>query len=521
MVSISPSPRAVRIVKHVVLAVLLCASLYAMAGDVYITQATSGSDTGVDCANAHSASWFNSKATGGNTYHLCGTFTGGANSTMLTVPASGAAGNPLIILFETDAVLTSPAWSPNGAVNINGKNYVTVDGGSNGIIRNTDDGTALGYQIASKGVYATNGASNIEVKNLTISNLYIHESTDLTGAAGSIVIGSSASSSAFNNIQVHDNTMNAAYWGVNIVTNASGGGYHVYNNSISDACHHISISENSGPHTYSDLLIHGNTITDWTSYAVPADFCHTDGIIIFAQSGSTMPVSIYDNYLHGDIQPTTSLNASPTAFVFCTYGGAPPGSLCSIYNNVIVNDGSHNNVLIWLESGRPGNQIFNNTLVGLSTDGGTAIRLQTSTTTATLKNNIITRFKLAIDSYNDPAKQVTSNNNDFDGYTSGGWFYASNFGGSPSFYTLSQWQATGQDASSSTGSAKLDASYKLQSGSAAVGLGTNLTSLGIPTLNSDKAGVGRPATGAWDSGAYQFGSDPPPPPPSGLQATAH
>jgi len=305
------------------------------------------------------------------------------------------------------------------------------------------------------------------------------------------------------------------------VTNASGGGYHVYNNSISDACHHISISENSGPHTYSDLLIYGNTITDWTSYAVPADFCHTDGIIIFAQSGSTMPVSIYNNYLHGDIQPTTSLNASPTAFVFCTYGGAPPGSLCKIYDNVIVNDGAHNNVLIWLESGRPGNQIFNNTLVGLSTDGGTAIRLQTSTTTATLKNNIITRFKLAIDSYDDPAKQVTSNNNDFDGYTSGGWFYASNFGGSPSFCTLSQWQATGQDANSSTSSAKLDASYKLQAGSAAVGLGTNLTSLGIPTLDSDKAGVARTATGAWDAGAYQFGSNPPPPPPSGLQATPH
>ena len=41
----------------------------------------------------------------------------------------------------------------------------------------------------------------------------------------------------------------------------------------------------------------------------------------------------------------------------------------------------------------------------------------------------------------------------------------------------------------------------------------NLTSLNIPALNIDKAGVARPASAAWDIGAYQYSSSPSPPPP--------
>ena len=60
----------------------------------------------------------------------------------------------------------------------------------------------------------------------------------------------------------------------------------------------------------------------------------------------------------------------------------------------------------------------------------------------------------------------------------------------------------------------------LQSGSAAIGKGANLTSLGITALNSDAAGTARPSSGGWDIGAFQYGSqtgtiDPP----SGLNAT--
>ena len=52
----------------------------ARAADVYIAQTAAGADSGASCANAHAAAWFNTNAAAGNTYHLCGTFTGGAGA---------------------------------------------------------------------------------------------------------------------------------------------------------------------------------------------------------------------------------------------------------------------------------------------------------------------------------------------------------------------------------------------------------------------------------------------------------
>src|SRR5437763_1113012 len=85
--------------------ILLFVPAACAAADIYITQNTSGGDSGANCANAHSASWFNSNASGGNIYHLCGTFTGTAGQNMLVAPA-GSAGNTLTILFEPGAIMT-------------------------------------------------------------------------------------------------------------------------------------------------------------------------------------------------------------------------------------------------------------------------------------------------------------------------------------------------------------------------------------------------------------------------------
>lgn len=49
--------------------------------------------------------------------------------------------------------------------------------------------------------------------------------------------------------------------------------------------------------------------------------------------------------------------------------------------------------------------------------------------------------------------------------------------------------------------------FHLQRNSPAIGIGTNLSSLNLPGLSSDKDGVARPA-GAWDAGAFQFVSPP-------------
>ena len=157
------------------------------AADFYITQNASGNNTGADCADALPASWFNTasnwanpkqanKIGPGDTVHLCGTFTGTPAGNMLSVQGSGASGQPITILFESGAVLSAPYWlnggsGQGGAINFQNHNYITVDGGTNGVIQNTATGNLLTYQAASIGIEVGTG-QNCTIKNLTISNIY-------------------------------------------------------------------------------------------------------------------------------------------------------------------------------------------------------------------------------------------------------------------------------------------------------------------------------------------------------------
>jgi len=86
----------------ILISLLFALPTLSVAKDIYITQNTAGSDSGTDCADAHSVSWFNTNQSAGNTYHMCGTFTGGAGSTMLSV-SGGSAGSTKTILFEAGA----------------------------------------------------------------------------------------------------------------------------------------------------------------------------------------------------------------------------------------------------------------------------------------------------------------------------------------------------------------------------------------------------------------------------------
>jgi PKD repeat protein len=63
--------------------------------------------------------------------------------------------------------------------------------------------------------------------------------------------------------------------------------------------------------------------------------------------------------------------------------------------------------------------------------------------------------------------------------------------------------------------------YRLQSGSPCIGAGTNLTALGLPGLTVDPNGTTRPASGAWDIGAYEYNTNsvPPSPPVASFSAT--
>ena len=87
--------------------------------------------------------------------------------------------------------------------------------------------------------------------------------------------------------------------------------------------------------------------------------------------------------------------------------------------------------------------------------------------------------------------------------------------------SVSTWQsATGQDAAPSAyvANANLSPAGVPQAGSPVIGVGANLTSLSILTLNKDIIGNPRLPVGAWTVGAYST-SGTAPQPPTGLTGT--
>jgi hypothetical protein len=161
--------------------------------------------------------------------------------------------------------------------------------------------------------------------------------------------------------------------------------------------------------------------------------------------------------------------------------------------------------------------IFNNTMLGSSTSntGGTCIMLYLHG--ETIRNNICSSAYVGI--YVVSGASISSSDyNDFSNLSSVA-FNNSNWYG-----TVAGWRSSsGQDSHSVSGNALLTATFQLGNGSAGIGTGTNLSSLGINALDFDKANAQRPSGSAsWDMGAYQTGtSSSAPNPPSGLIAVVN
>jgi hypothetical protein len=133
---------------------------------------------------------------------------GGANG-VINVGGRGTSGNPITIAFESRANATAPYWGPNGFIHATGVSYITVDGPTNGTIGTTANGTSLAHQYTpSAGIFFTN-VSNSEIKNLTISNIYVHAASpnDETGTQDTWGIGWLYGS----NVSIDNNKIQDAY----------------------------------------------------------------------------------------------------------------------------------------------------------------------------------------------------------------------------------------------------------------------------------------------------------------------
>lgn len=553
--------------KLLIVLTLLIAATLAHASDFYYASVSAGAANGTSCANAYAYNdgtngWnVSAKVQPGNTLHACGTITFGTQIVAWNPPNSGTSGNPIIFKFETGAILQSPAFPGNpqtascnstcGAIEVIDKNFIIVDAGTNGIIRNTLNGattmTCLGGTCTqgtngSNGVYVRGNA--IIVRNLNINNMYI--SCGASGACSDPHAGESNNSGiniggASTNVYLCDNVITQAYgdiWtnsadvtatptvSLSCASNAPpSGGLNIFQNTLTDSCHHITVN-GSG-----QLNVWMNDVSIWTDWIWPGSGsgCHTDGFISYSTGATIMVPHVYDNFFHGDLG-----TGSPTAYIFCTYNGANGGSSCLVFNNILSAAGTTatgSSALMWAHSGSLGPEFYynNTTLLGrdaLDMDGDAVVHF-------TFRNNIFVGNGSTSNTYawnqessTQPWNTLTfTNTNVFYNLRPLGPFHWN----ATNYTTLAAWTTgcktgTGGGAGtcddlSTTGNPSLNAAFIPQTGSSAIGLGANLTSLGITPLDfgaPSTFGVGstfdgsqRTTTGAWTAGAYNVGTSPP------------
>lgn len=506
--------------------------MFCSAANVYITP--NGSGAGVCTSNPQTPAWFNNSANWGpgatqigpgTNVTLCGTFTGSPGSTLLTFQGSGTSSSPITLTFDANTNLTAPYWgsSSSGAINTNGNSSLVIDGGSNGIIQNTQDGTGLNYQQASIAIYLI-GGSRVTVQNLTIANMCQHTSSTDTVACNSggnndrgILVGGNVSNITLQYNTIHDSQNCIEYSGNNSDT-----GVLFSRNTISRCNWGI-----GGYGGTNGLTIDGNDISSATNWDTAADSFHHNGIMLFPQSANMNNVVISNNYIH-------DINGTETAHIFLDPNstGNLPGVL--IYNNVTVTTvlGGPTNCFIEPGAHVAPALVYNNTLSGHSACG-TGVD-----PTGVIENNIFVGMYNAL---GIPSNGITSDYNDFYGLT-GGTLSFTNASNGVDAPTLAAWvSSTASDSEpcqggmcdqhSISGNPNLTASFMLSSGSPAIAAGKNLTSLGIAGLNvgapqffgvNYACGTGcvpRSSTGSWDIGAYPASSGGnPPAPPSGLAA---
>ena len=166
-----------------ILAVISVPASHAAASDFYVAQNTTGSGSGSDSSDCQSLAWVNSTYawTAGDTIHLVGTLTNN-----LTVGGSGSAGNPITIYFEPNAKFSAPTFpSSTHWIDVGSYSWITIDGGSNGLIENTSNGT-----VAANGgtmTYGNDGAGisvatagHLTIRNLAIRNMYQRQTNSET-----------------------------------------------------------------------------------------------------------------------------------------------------------------------------------------------------------------------------------------------------------------------------------------------------------------------------------------------------
>jgi hypothetical protein len=467
---------------------------------VFIAQSQAGAGDGSSAANAKPVAFFNTPAnwgTGasqigpGTTVHLCGTI-----STELTAQGSGTAEAPLVILFEPEARISLPTSdTTNGCLKVSNRSHLVIDGGKNGIIENTDNGTDLKFHVPSVAIMATK-CNYCEFKNLHIVNLYVHTSVadarDLDGDGAIIFNGS--------HVAIHHNVIHDVHWSLKFFYGNGDTDIDVHHNDISRTDHGFTVGGWGTTVKASGIKFHDNHVHDYANWDTTKNAYHHDGVHAYATPpAAATDLQIYNNLFDGDT------GASITGHIFIESGTSPwsdDTATSKIFNNVLIgNSVSYTGLL---NVGKGIAEVYNNTVISNGTSVGYGINHLIN---AYFKNNLAIHCDMLI------VAGKISGIVDFDhnAYFQPGVY--NGFVWNQKVYSskIETWRSASHGDAHSINPTGPDADpgVDLKTGvpgakSAVIGAGENLTGAGIPALDFDKAGRPRPKDGPWDIGAYQF-----------------
>lgn len=468
------------------------------AEDIYYAQAQAGDHGGGSCANAKALSaltWSGGAGSidAGDTLHLCGTLTSN-----LVIGGSGSAGSVITVKFEDGAKFSKAYWgdASASAIYAAGKSYVRIDGGTNGKIEATANGSNLANQTASNGIYLT-GCTNIEITNMNIGPMYVRSSASdtipRTANTYPIIILDTISGISVHNNVLHDGETGVA---ANFSSNQSGT-FSIYNNTISHVSNGMTFFGHwQNAYTFSGTLnFYNNTVSignDWGgNNAFHEDYFQTD---MFYSTAAN--INVYNNYM-GSSEVATPTSMNSWVFMQTTSGGHHTN--VNIYNNILWlgPGGESANPFINIQADTA--YIYNNTVVGGGNSGAGCLGVNIGT--YHIKNNICKETGYSLAAFAAGAS-IDSDYNDY--YRASGLSFYDPYGSPNSgIITLAQWaQNHSGDSHSISTNPNLNSNYSLPSGSVAIDKGTPL---GSP-YNVDYIGTSRPQGAAWDIGAYEGAS---------------
>lgn len=537
-------------VKILVLAFFFACCPLARANTVYLSQSAGTFSGGTACNGQttqaytyfnSSGNWTSGAPTGskigpGTTVYICGSIIGTTAFQPFVFQGSGSSGSPVTLLFDSGAFIQASYCSPSGCIYSNGKSNLTVDGGTNGYIQNTLNGTSGGtcpggpcqYQQAAEAI-EFGGCVGCTVQNLLMENIYVRSSQSDEVATGDCIDApNGANNLTLSNNVCHD-VSTTLYWeyqgtGSNSITIKNNTAYNISAGfALADHC--------CTPANLSSALVYGNNVHDfanWSDQCCGYNF-HHDGVHLWAvHTGATISgVYIFNNYFGGDFGAGTALN-------YIEIDGTGNTATVYLFNNVYNVTGdtgstSGGGAAWWVQTADGSANIvntffYNNTLfcpsnllsaIWLEGGGGPI--------TSAIENNIISNYgTLFVTTTSGMLSTLTQNYNDwYDPSYGGNGIWSDNNGG---YISLATWRShSALDANSVLANPLLMSNGTLQPGSGAIALGTNLFAIcngqpnpGLGALCSDKGGNPRPSTGNWDAGAYVYTG-----PGSGLAAKAN